>query len=621
MSYAPETWARVERHLDDYANAWISARTEVCEATHAGEQSSELMDLRMACLDDRLLSLSKTIDELARADETAVKNAVTAVLALPSLDRCSDIDALQAEVPLPDDPEVAARVQQLDERLLEARAKADAGRYADALALTDEIVAEAGELAYEPLRARAWLRQAKLRKGVGELALAETSLKQAFAAAVAQRMPTEAMNASVGLVILLGMDLSRTEGGRQWAEFAEPLSRAVGTEVARAEYLAALGDLSTAEGKFDDARASYEAALAIRESASPQDPSALAAVLRGLGIVSAQQGEVERAREYFQRALATLEDMLGPQHPAVAAALGNVASIETMRGDLEAGRELNERSLAITEQALGPEHPDVAVTLHNLGNIASWSRKPEEARDYYKRALTIEEKHFGAGHPKLALTLLELGNVATEMKAYDEAQVWFDRAMAAYEAGEPGSPQVAKVHIALGYLAQAQHDFVRARNSHQRALEINERAFGPDDFEVAYDLAALGDVAYEEAKYEEARGYQDRALAIFERVVGPSNPEVAGVLCHRARTLVAVGESSQAVVDAERALGMGIDDRLLLLATCRFVLASALWEAPDGQGRDRARAREFALLARDFANESGDPRVENWLRNHGGLPN
>ena len=74
----PDTWARVEGHLDAYADAWVAARTDACEATHRGEQSPALLDLRMACLDERRTQLNATVEELAHADAKLVGFVVRA---------------------------------------------------------------------------------------------------------------------------------------------------------------------------------------------------------------------------------------------------------------------------------------------------------------------------------------------------------------------------------------------------------------------------------------------------------------------------------------------------------------------------------------------------------------
>ena len=51
---------------------------EACEATHvSGEQSAEVLDLRMACLDERLASVRALADTFASADARTVDRAVT----------------------------------------------------------------------------------------------------------------------------------------------------------------------------------------------------------------------------------------------------------------------------------------------------------------------------------------------------------------------------------------------------------------------------------------------------------------------------------------------------------------------------------------------------------------
>src|SRR5262249_17292967 len=49
----------VRARLDDHARRWQEAYTDACEATQVrGEQSAEVLDLRMACLDDDLSAMS-----------------------------------------------------------------------------------------------------------------------------------------------------------------------------------------------------------------------------------------------------------------------------------------------------------------------------------------------------------------------------------------------------------------------------------------------------------------------------------------------------------------------------------------------------------------------------------
>jgi tRNA A-37 threonylcarbamoyl transferase component Bud32 len=115
LPYAADTWERVDGLLDAYADAWATKHTEVCEATSVRrEQSSEVMDLRMACLRSRRIALREAVSVLAEASASQaakVEKAVSLVSSLPGLERCDDVEALRAELPPPEEPEVAARVR------------------------------------------------------------------------------------------------------------------------------------------------------------------------------------------------------------------------------------------------------------------------------------------------------------------------------------------------------------------------------------------------------------------------------------------------------------------------------------------------------------------------------
>jgi tetratricopeptide (TPR) repeat protein len=500
LSYAPGTWERVEENLDAYAKAWVAAREQACEASHEGEQSGELLDLRMACLDERRLHLLATVDELTQADATVLPKAVQVVLELPGLERCADVEALTAEVPPPEDPAVAEQVAVLGERLINAKVKEAMGRYEEAAALVDGVVTEGARLGYEPLMARAWLRQGSLQDKQGQYDEAVASLRRSLDAALAVGMPVVAADASTLLVGVVGYQQKKHDEAQRWVELSDPLVRAAETDGARANYLGKLGILAESAGKLDEAHDYHQRALAIREQALGRNHPSVAVCLNNLGVVAQTTGKFEDARAYHQRALAIRERALGPNHPAVANTLNNLGNAAQAQGKFADARPHYERALDIWEKALGPEHPDLALPLNNLGTAALSENKLEEAREYLERALAIREKALGAEHPKLSLTLHNLGNVAKL-----------------------------------------------------------------------------------EGKLEDAREHYERALAIKEKALGVEHPD---------------------------------------LADTRFALAMALWDIPAEAGRDRARARGLASLARTAYAEGGERSVEQlaevstWLTEH-----
>jgi len=481
LAYAEGSWRGASGRLDDYTQRWVAARREACEATRRGEQSGALLDLRMACLGERLQHVKTTVELFAAPDEDVVRRAVEAVAGLPRLERCAEVDALAAQQPPPEDPVAAARVAELDAQLIEARALLGAGKYDRGLAVATVVVREAAGLGYEPLQARAWLVQGRLQDRTGAYAEAEATLERAYASALGLKMVTEAADAASLLIRVVGDRRARHEDGRGWAKHAEPLARAAGTAEIEAYYL------------------------------------------NNLGIVAKAAGELAEARGYQERAAAIREQALGPDHPDLASVLTNLGSLARIEGKLGQARAYHERALDIWERALGPDHPDLASVLTNLGNVAKAEGQLDQARAHFERALTIDESTLGPDHPDLAYDINSLGSVALTEGKLDQARAHFERALSIWEnALGPDYPNLAFPLMNLGIMAREQGQFDQASAHFERALAIRERALGPDHPELAGPLTNLGEALLAREAHADALPPLERALSI--RSAHPGDP-------------------------------------------------------------------------------------------------
>ncbi len=555
LSYAPGTWTRVESGLDDYATRWVEARTDACRSTHRGEQSSELLDLRMACLDGRLQYMSETIDVLAEADTTVVDNAIVAVTSLPDLRRCADTDALKAKRPLPEEPERAQRVAALDVRLAKASALRDAAKYAVSLEAATAIVAEAANVDFPPLLARASLLLGEVEVLRGDYDAAAATLASAYDVALAERMFEEAASASALLMHMFAYYRDLHEQGRVWAVQADPLSRAVGTDEARALFLNNRGAMTLAAGRPELARSDHEKALSLRRAALGSDHPDVAASLTHLGTVARDLGNGPEALDYYRQALDIRQRVFGDGHPMVGASLYDMGTAARTMGELDQARTWLQRALEIRRAALGPKHPYVASTLYQLGAAARLAGQYDRSSEFHEQAFSIWRESLGAEHPDVAWGYTDLGLGAT-----------------------------------------ARRDFEGARAHYKRALEIREASLGATHPLIAASLNALGNTAREQGAHGEAFALHERALAVAES--GQSAAATAESLLGLGLVASVKGDHSAAIGRLERALEEGRSGVVppASLDDIRFALARALWSrdsTAQDRARELARAAEF----------------------------
>ena len=98
---------------------------------------------------------------------------------------------------------------------------------------------------------------------------------------------------------------------------------------------------------------------------------------------------------------------------------------------------------------------------------------------------------------------------------------------AAEHAGQQASAETtAALDDRLGWYLHTRGEFVRARQAHERALAIGERAYGPDHPSVATNVNNLGSVLRALGDLAGARAAFERALAIAKRFYASEHPKV-----------------------------------------------------------------------------------------------
>ena len=110
-------------------------------------------------------------------------------------------------------------------------------------------------------------------------------------------------------------------------------------------------------------------------------------------------------------------------------------------------------------------------------------------------------------------------------------------------------------------MLQDQGDLEGAKRCFERALKIDEKAFGPEHTSVAIDVNNLGSVLQDQGDLEGAKRCFERALKIDEKALGPEHTSVARDVNNLGLVLQAQGDLEGAKSCFERALK--IDEKAL----------------------------------------------------------
>lgn len=428
-SYAADAFTHVRGVLDTFARDWIHMYTDACQATQLrGEQSAEVLDLRMACLRERSQDLRALTDLLSSPDGEVVARAVNAAAGLPPVALCADVRTLRAVVPVPTSPQTRQQVEALRQRIADLKALYVAGRYVDGEKRLGDLVAQARAIDYEPLLAEALQIEGALAKWTRPYDDTIRVLDEAMLHAEASRHDRVLAETAIDEQSLFVLS-------RRFEDMDRFVPRVRAT-------VARLGGDPRLESWIDTAVAdSYE-----------------------------NRGRYTEALELDRRALALKLQALGPDHWDVALSRGNVAVQLHRLGRNDEALVENQKAIDSLQRAFGSEHLDLALHLSSRGEIHMSLGEAAAAASDFTRALAIWQDELPPGHIYLSYALTGLGRARLATGAPAAALAPLEQALLIREATSAEPEMRAETMFALA------QGLWRTERDRPRALRLAEKA-------------------------------------------------------------------------------------------------------------------------------------------------
>lgn len=617
----PETGrAWVLARLDDYAHRWIDMRVDACRATHErGEQSAELLDLRMACLDGLRHELASATEVLEQAEPEISRNATRVVSSLTPAARCADANALRSDAP-PSDPALAEAVAALERDSARERVLRSAGLYDQALALSEANVQRSEAIDHPRTRAEVLYGHATMLYEVGRYDESARVQEQALALALAHGHVLLAIEAASDLAFVLAVELRRIEEATAYSTVAEHMVRheRAGTSD---EASVLVNASAVAQARSDDARDRelLERAAALLEADPDANPDALAAVYENLAASAMAHGDPVVAEGHAERAYELYASMLGREHPRAVLAFARIGEVLATSGRTRRAEEILRSAAALLEGSLGPDHVETRFTQLSLAILLRDTQREERALALLER-IVAHDPHDEEGTDSLhATALADLGATLVSVGRADEGEPLIRRALAELEA-ELGAEHIHLVsaisHLGTALLEQGRLD--EARPLFERALTLWGTLMGEESLWIASEHVSLAEIDRRSGLADAAVGRLEHALGILEHDLGASHHALLRPLGELASVLAELGHLDRAEAAVQRGRGIAGDPEALPRDRAELAFAEAKLRSARGD-RDTARARAEEAVA--LYRQAGDAcckrdreAVDAWLR-------
>ena len=361
------------------------------------------------------------------------------------------------------------------------------GRNAEAIAASEQLVAEADRIGSLVQRARARRGRAYMLDEGGDTKSAEVLLWEAYRLAEQAGSPAEATRALAMLIVGVALRTERTEQAVSWIPFGDAALARAGNEPEDAAFWNRNAAMAIAvTGDLDRARARWEAARDLTREVWGEESCRYGETIGGLARVMMRQGELEPAASLLVEGLEACRHELPSDAPMLARMLLTLSDVLLTQGQIDEAATAAEEALQICEARPRGLTPIVAV-LEVLAQVRAAQGRPDEAVRLMERA--VELLHREGPQQLEAQALGLLANTLSDAGRNEEALSRAQQALTLLESldqAESGSVAAA-VQLSLGGAQCSAGQVELGRRSIARARTLLDEAGVP---EADYDPAA-----------------------------------------------------------------------------------------------------------------------------------
>jgi tetratricopeptide (TPR) repeat protein/predicted Ser/Thr protein kinase len=553
--FAEAAWAAIAERTDAWTTAWADEAAVACRATQVQRtQSSELLDRRVACLDQRRRQLAALLAVLAAPDATTIERGPQAIEKLQRPESCAEVEALSRRTAAPSDPQARATYDALVDRIALARAAYDTGAYARARTLASEAVTDAALLGHRPTEAEARLVLGDALDELGDSAASRIELGKTIAAAEAGGADDVSARAWLDLAYVEAWSAGDLDAADRALVFAAGELDSIGNPPdlhAAAKRLRAV--ILAQRGRFTEAEPIAREAITDLERAAA-GPVRVAAARLGLGSLLYDAGRWDEALATMREAQDGFTAALGPLHPSTLSARSNTANVlnQVRRTDEALAEHL--AVLQLREASLGPDHPTLGANLNAIASAYYYRKDYARAVEYQRRAVALAVRTRGPEHTETLVIRENLAAFLPEAGLAEEAlELAQDVLDARRRVQSPEHPDVVgaleSVGAALARLGRADE----ALPYYEDALALGERVLGADHALLLDVYCGLAELELATGRIERAHAHAMRGLALGEARYGTTHVKLASTLEALAAVERALGHADQAKLLTDRA--------------------------------------------------------------------
>jgi serine/threonine protein kinase/tetratricopeptide (TPR) repeat protein len=269
-------------------------------------------------------------------------------------------------------------------------------------------------------------------------------------------------------------------------------------------------------------RVAQQKALADRERVRAEEVSSFLVNLFKLSDPEENRGNQVTARELLDSGAKRLRAGLKDQPETKAALLSTVGAVYDSLGQYRDALPILDESLRLEPQAQDKSRVD---TLLELGRARLGAGDLAESEAPLQEALHLSQSNFGANSLESGHTLWILGKLRQQQGQFGQAKDLYKHALEILETNRAPQTDVSAVLDDLAQIYALEQQWSLAKQTYERALEVDRRFLGDDHPRVAIHLQNLAIIAQNMGDLRQAEILYQDVIRREEHIYGDRHPE------------------------------------------------------------------------------------------------
>ncbi|XP_062498949.1 kinesin light chain-like [Corticium candelabrum] len=224
-------------------------------------------------------------------------------------------------------------------------------------------------------------------------------------------------------------------------------------------------------------------------SSSPRRVDIFSSTLNGLAGAYRTEGKYNEARKTYEESLDLKRRRDDGSPVGMSTTLINLGSCYRESGKLEKSLSLMEEGVAISRSYYSSSHPSLALAISQLSYTYDLLDRGDEAWKLAREALDIASVSLPSSHSQLAMYMNNLGNCCRSRGNYDEAISWHEKARQLLQQ-QPQSHRRDKNIVTNLYYLSLDHDengcYEEAIKLCLEEIEMQQESHFPNPLNIAF---------------------------------------------------------------------------------------------------------------------------------------